>query len=108
MNVDLNSLPQLLVAGIATLLGKYAWDRWLSQTSRVTKNECEQHRESCHKEIMEKIRAQEVHLTEGDGCFDQFSKTLMVVCLTQLKMCEALHIDCDEIKRVMVNKGILD
>jgi hypothetical protein len=103
-----NPLFSLLIAGVVTLVGKYAWDRWMSQSSRVTKDMCGQIRSSCQKEILGMIKTQGEQLDAGDGCFETFSKTLMVICLTQLKMCEHLHIDCEEIKKVMVNKGILD
>jgi hypothetical protein len=105
---QINLFFQVLLAVVATLLGKYAWDRWLSQSSRVTKEMCGQIRSSCQKEILGLLKNQGDQLDAGDGCFDTFSKTLMVICLTQLKMCEHLHIDCEEIKRIMVNKGILD
>ena len=105
VNKPLFSLS-LAIAG--TLLSKYAWDRWMSRSSRVTKEMCGQIRESCQKELMAMLKAQGTQLDDGDDCFKTFSQTLMVLLLAQLKVCEHLKIDCADIRKAMVDKGILN
>ena len=86
-----------LLVVVTTLLSKWAWDRWFSQASRVTKKECSDMRTICEK-----------RLKEGDECFETFSKTLMVLLLAQLKVCEHLKIDCSDIRKAMIQKGLMD
>jgi len=101
-------LPALFLAIAGTLISKYAWDRWMSQGSRVTRIMCDTMRLSCRAELLKSLAVQSAQLDDGDDCFKTFSQTLMVLLLAQLKVCEHLKIDCADIRKAMVDKGILN
>jgi hypothetical protein len=127
----------LFIAFIAAVIGfllKYAWDRWLSQTSRVTRSEfltaidhwakeCEIRRNGClairaaNKDYFERMineqsncyeEAQRVKVEE-DELFHrrraETRKALVLIMMTQIKICEALRLDCTDLGKMLVEMG---
>ena len=97
----------LLLTACVTLIGKWVWDRWLSQNSRVTKMDCSLIRDKCQAEIMSLVKQHTKQLGEGDECFATVSQTMMVILLALLKICEKQNIDCEDIHKAMVQRGLM-
>jgi len=99
-----------------TLFGKYFWDRYLSQTSRISRrefeqaclsmrSECELKRGGCLAERLANKAHFEGLIKQQAGCLEdafedaenvamrrlQTRKALMCIMMTQLKICEALN-----------------
>jgi hypothetical protein len=62
------------------------------------------------REQMDLTEAAEVarRLNCGEETFDTHSKILAVILMTQLKICSKLEIDCTEIGKAMVQKGLVE
>jgi hypothetical protein len=103
-----HQLVALFLTMCFTLLGKYLWDRYLSQNSRVTRLDCSLIREKCQAEIMGLVKDHTQQLCEGDENFSSLSKTMMVILLALLKICEKQNIDCEDIHKAMIQKGLMD
>jgi hypothetical protein len=121
MSVDWTNHPLLLaiVGGIIGLVGKYIWDRYLSEQSRVTVVTCALRQEKCRQELLSQLKEQVIareaeskKREEDEKCnedaFTTLDQCITVIMMTQMKICEKLQIDCGEITKVMVKKGILD
>jgi hypothetical protein len=98
----------LLITAFFTLTAKWIWDRWLSQNSRVTRMDCSLIREKCQAEIMGLVKDHTKQLCQGEDSFDSISKTMMVMLLALLKICEKQNIDCEEIHKAMIHKGLIE
>lgn len=83
-----------LTAGL-TLFCKWLWDRYLSQSSRVTA-----------KEFNEKMAEIEKQLAEGRETFRKIGSCIQASCLIMLQLCENAHIDCAEIRKKMIESGL--
>ena len=115
------SLDHPLLIGLftflATLGGKYIWDRWLKQSSRVTFLLCDQKRKACVAELSKTLEAkitkiattvenQAERLKGGDHCFDdikenqeKMAEILKVILLTLLELCESTDGCCEDTKK---------
>lgn len=105
----------LAITAIVTLLGKWVWDRWLSQESRITADTCNQRREACVGRIMAAVEKQSDRLTGGDRCFNeihdeikQIRGIMSAILYTDLTLCHKMDIDCDEITKIMVRHGVME
>lgn len=96
-----------LLAIIGTLAAKYVWDRFLSQSSRITRSECEKNQKICQSEILVKIKNQGDCLDEGDDHFKKLDSVLLVITFTLLKICNKMQIECEDIVKKMSEKGII-
>ena len=90
----------MMITIFGTLFGKYVWDRYLSQTSRVTVAFCKMNQEVCRKEIMSEITKHSTQLSEGDSCFESTRKIQRAVLLTLIEICNHDNIPYDEEKRL--------
>ena len=87
----------LLLTMLCTLLGKYIWDRYLSQSSRVTAQKCNDNQARCFGEVTLKIekigsaldllKIQEFHINT--------TRTLKVILVTISELCEVIDA-CEE------------
>jgi len=84
----------VVTAGL-TLFCKWLWDRYFSQSSRVTA-----------KEFNDKMMEIEKQLTEGREIFKKIGSCLQASCLIMLQLCENAHINCDEIRKKMIESGM--
>ncbi len=109
MNAVWISHPLFIVLAtvVLTLIGKYVWNRWLSETSRVTLKMCELAREACQQKLLDKICSQGERLDDGDTLFKSTRQYQRAVILTLLQVCNKLGVDCDHITKVMVDQDIL-
>ena len=80
---------------LATLLSKFLWDRYFSQSSRVTK-----------KEFCNKLSEIEKRLDAGANTFKHINVCLITTSLVLLKICEEVGIDCEDIKKMMIDNGL--
>lgn len=101
--------PYLLVfvTLIATLCGKYVWDRWLSQSSRVTGSDCLKNQKICRDSILLELKVHDKKLDNGEDCFNDTRHIQRAVLLTLLSICNHLKIPCDVLTKVMVDNDIL-
>lgn len=109
-------LSAILLTLISTLFGKYLWERYFSQASRVThkefndrmaflEKECELRRSSCvQQRVTNKTYFEELIKAQA-GCLDdviegegieaarrsQTGKILFCIMMTQLSICNALN-----------------
>ena len=131
--IALHPIASMLMAGIIALLGKFVWDSWLASGSRVTKSvfkdalanlasECKLRREGClairssnkvHLETL--IKQQEDCLegvVEGEAVLVrrrmETRKALVIIMMTQIKICEALRLDCAELAKMLVDMGSIE
>jgi hypothetical protein len=100
-------LPTVLTI-IGTLVGKYLWDRFLSTNSRVTVPMCDLIRKNCKDQIMSMVNDHDAQLDCGEHSFKDMSSAIMVIMITLLKICEKQSIDCEDIHKVMIKKGLMD
>ena len=104
-------LVSLVFAAVLTLVGKYVWDRWLSKSSRVSEDLCDERRTTCRQALMTELASQKVaskaQFDCGEETMDITSHTLTVVLLTLLKMCNKMDIDCAELTKAMVERGLM-
>jgi hypothetical protein len=109
--------PAIIITVAATLLGKFFWDRYLSQTSRVTRREfdqrfdamrqeCELKRGNCLGERLSDKHHVEELIKHQSGCLEdaleeeelvakrrsQTRRALLCIMMSQLKICEALNV----------------
>lgn len=84
----------IITAGL-TLFCKWLWDRYFSQSNRVTA-----------KEFTEKMKGIETQLAEGKTTFKQIGSCIAASCLIMLRLCEKTGIDCDEIRKKMIDAGM--
>jgi len=86
----------LIVCGAGVgLIGRYIWDRFLSQSSRVTVSQC--------KNQMTQVQDR---LQEGTDSFKRINSCLAASCLVMLRLCEKSGIDCQDIRKIMVESGL--
>jgi hypothetical protein len=129
-----------LVPLVILILGfflKYAWDRWLSQESRITRQEflaaikawsteCELRRSGClnirssNKQYFEKLITDQQHCYEAnqrewemeeETMYKRRSETrraLVMIMMTQIKICEALKLDCGDLSKMLVEMGAIE
>jgi hypothetical protein len=98
----------VLLSLFGTLIGKYLWDRYFSQCSRVTKAECAATQKSCQAEVLLKLKTQGDDLECGDKHFKAIDSKLWVITFALLKICNEMKIDCDDIVKQMAEKGIMN
>ncbi len=92
MNKDI-LLIFLSVSG--TFLFRYLWDRYFAQSSRVTA-----------KEFKDKMFEVERQLIDGKKTFKQIGSCIQATCLIMLQLCEKSNIDCNEIRKKMIEAGM--
>jgi len=126
-------LAMLVITIALTLLGKFLWDRYMSQASRVTRREFEaemkKHFELCtitrqncntlrdqHRDrVAEEIQNQTVRIDNSE----EESKVLMrrrldtrrvmvTILITQQKICDHLKIDCGDINKTLIDMGLVE
>jgi len=107
VSIVTNPLFIAISAPILTLLSKWAWDRWLSQNSRVTVKHCDLIRAKCHDDLMSKIRTHNERLNNGDGIFKSNRHYQRAVIITLLAMCKHMQMDCDEIVKTFVDEDLI-
>lgn len=80
---------------VLTLFARWAWDRWLSETSRVTEQRCKDNQLLCSQNIAAKIAELNVQLMCGDTNFGEIktyqiktSHTLKLILMTLSELCE--------------------
>ena len=123
----------IIIAMLSVVVGfclKFVWDRWLSQTSRITRNEfttalgvlateCKLRRETCLNTRAFNKAYFEGLITAQGGCIDsaieaeqeiikrrvETRKAIVLIMMTQIKICEALRLDCGELSRMLVDMG---
>ncbi len=86
----------LVLASVGlTLSGKYVWDRWLSQNSRVSAQKCLDNQAICSAKITAKISELSSELTCGEENFkkirehqERTSHTLKVILMALVELCE--------------------
>jgi hypothetical protein len=116
----------VILAAAVGFAAKYLWDRWFSQSSRVTKKECELMRSGCtairefnKKEFMrlfeEQDKARRDRAEEEDEYCEQRKhirgntmKMLRVIMMTQLSICSHLKLDCSDVSKALVEMGEVD
>ena len=89
------TIATITISMIATLIGKYVWDRYLSKSSRITVEE--------HKRdfiILEK------RLNAGSETFKKINTCMSAMCMVQLELCEKLQVDCKDIRKIIVDSGL--
>ena len=89
------TIATIAMSMIATLIGKYVWDRYLSKSSRVT---IEEHKRDFA--ILEK------RLSDGSETFKKINTCLSAMCMVQLELCEKLQVDCKDIRKIIVDNGL--
>jgi len=124
----------IFVSSVVGFFLKFAWDRWFAQSSRVTRNEfveavnawrqeCELRRAAC---VSVRTSNKDLFLRrfdELDQCRTACTKereveeelilrrraetrrALVLIMMTQIKICEALHLDCSDVARMLVDMG---
>jgi H+/gluconate symporter-like permease len=93
--VESKILITFILGLISALTIRYVWDRFLSQSSRVTQ-----------KEYQKEITRINNELSEGANTFKEICRCISVMCMCQLDLCEKLHIDCSDIREIMVKGGL--
>ena len=119
-----------LISIVAGFVLKFVWDRWFAQSSRITRhefktaletlaNECQLRREACvnvrssNKEYFERL------IQEQEGCLEsaieaetaiikrrvETRKALVLIMMTQIKICEALRLDCSDLGKMLIDMG---
>lgn len=114
--METNQPLLMFVTAVFTLFGKYFWDRFMAQSSRVTRrefddamksvrNECELKRSGCIAERGSNKKYFEGLIKQQAGCLEdafeeeemverrrsQTRRALLCIMMTQLKICEALN-----------------
>ena len=126
-------LAMLAMTVAMTLAGKWIWDRFLSQASRVTRREFEaefkRHQDLClsvrtqcnlmqekqRMKIVEEIGIQNVRLSGSEEADKIIIKrrmdtrrVLIMLLVTQQKICDHLKIDCGDINKVLIDMGMVE
>jgi hypothetical protein len=111
-------IGQLIIGAGLALMGKYTWDRWLSKTSRVTREECFEHQKLCagarNTNLSKLIGLHDDKLADGDKEFncigtqlEKIRTILEAVLDISLKLCKVNPaIDCEDLMRVLAKKGL--
>lgn len=114
------------------LISKYAWNRWLSQSSRITRQEfltaldtwskeCEIRRAGCVSIRAANKAHFEQMFNDQKGCINEaydmvdttdrkrgeMRRALILIMMTQIKICDALKLDCSDVARMLVDMGAL-
>ena len=130
-------IASAILAAVLGFLVKFVWDRWFSQASRVTREEfltalntwareCEIRRTGCmavreqnksyFSELIEDQACNATTVKEAKKLEDDLThdrrietrKALICIMMIQIKMCEALKIDCSDLARMIVEMGGID
>ena len=89
------TIATIVMSMIATLTGKYIWDRYMSKSSRVTVKDHERD-----------ITALTERLRDGSDTFKKINTCLSAICIVQLELCEKLKVDCGDIRKIIVDSGL--
>ena len=89
------TIATIVMSMIATLTGKYIWDRYMSKSSRVTVKDHERD-----------ITALTERLRDGSDTFKKINTCLSAICIVQLELCEKLQVDCKDIRKIIVDSGL--
>jgi len=89
------TIATVVISMIATLTGKYIWDRYMSKSSRVTVKE--------HARDIANIAER---LQEGSVTFKKINTCMSTMCMVQLELCEKLKMDCADIRKIIVDSGL--
>ena len=126
-------LAMLFLTVGVTLLGKWLWDRYLSQASRVTRREFEAEmkkhfelcvitRQNCNmmrdqhwEKVQEELQIQTVRLDDMEEAAKILIKrrmdtrrVLIMLLITQQKICDSLKIDCGDINKILIDMGLVE
>jgi hypothetical protein len=111
--MNLEAILILTLGGTGGLLTKWIWDRYLSQSSRVTEALCDKKREACVLKIMSAVEKHTERLRGGDQCFADMEGELRQIrgLLNALKysiliLCQEMKIDCDKITKIMMENEV--
>lgn len=119
-------LVSIFLAAVLGFIFKIIWDRFFSQSSRITRKECDLMRTGCaaireanKNEFLRMIRDNQddfERLLEKDEVCNsrrvaarvETVKLLRVILMAQLKICSHLSLDCEDISKALVDMGALD
>lgn len=85
----------IVLSALVALIGRYLWDRYMSQSSRVTQ-----------KEFLAKMEELDKRLEDGTHTFKKINSCFAAMCLVMLRLCEKAEIDCDDIRKQMIESGL--
>jgi hypothetical protein len=101
------------LGGAGGILTKWIWDRYISQSSRVSEALCDKKREACVLKIMSAVEKHTERLSGGDQCFADLETELKHIrgLLNALKyciliLCQEMKIDCDKITKIMMENEV--
>jgi hypothetical protein len=104
----------ILITLLSTLLGKYLWDRFFSQSSRITREQCKYEQSICRQNILAEIKVHTDRLSSGDTSFhemeaklDEMNNVLAVLSFAVFELCRDRGIDCNEIVRLLTKQGVV-
>ena len=89
------TIATVAISMIATLTGKYIWDRYMSKSSRVTVKDHERD-----------IAGLEKRLAAGSDTFKKINTCMSAMCMVQLELCEKLKVDCGDIRKIIIDSGL--
>jgi hypothetical protein len=109
------------VTGTFTLgfLGKVLWEHYFKEGKRIMREEdclrnqvqCQkevlQAKLTCQKEVLATLKGQARELEDGEAHFDRVDSALMIMLLTLLKICSAMKVECEDLSKMMIEKGLL-
>lgn len=90
-----NELLLAIVGASLALIGRWIWDRWLAKRSRITADICEL-----------RMASVERRLEEGARTFERLTSCLTAACFIMIDLCQKSGIDCDDIRKRMIDSGI--
>ena len=93
--MELREIFLLVIGSGMALVGRFIWDRFLSQSSRVTV-----------KEFKNKMDQVEKQLAEGQETFKKIGSCITASCLIMLQLCKNANIDCEQIEKKMIEAGM--
>jgi hypothetical protein len=104
----------ILMTLFSTLLGKYLWDRFFSQSSRITREQCKYEQAACRQSVLAEIKIHTERLSNGDLSFhelqeklDEMNNVLAVLSFAVFELCRDRGIDCNDIVKLLTQKGIV-
>jgi hypothetical protein len=105
---------------VLTLIGKGAWNRWLSKSSRITEQKCKDNQALCFLSVVAKITEVNTKITKisddlscGDANFEHVrlyeertTRTLKLILLTLSELC-LVGEGCEERTRKRIDEELL-
>jgi hypothetical protein len=111
-------LTTFLSTVVFVLIAKYVWDRYLSQSSRITVQVCALQQAKCKAEILALIKQANESSTKSFDCHKQrldeedlyvesTRYVMRAVLITLMLICNKLDISCDALNKAMIDNDIL-